>query len=93
VIDDGEAPEVESDDSRPDIRARRECLAERPRLSQQAGTVTTYEITLKAAVINDAQVLDICCDGRIIATVPIPLTCGVWEQTPPVELKSRLNLT
>ena len=47
----------------------------------------TYEITLKAAVINDEQELEICCDGKVIATVPIPLTFGLWQETPPVELK------
>ena len=46
-----------------------------------------YEITLKAAVINDEQELEICCGGRVIAKVPIPLTFGLWQQTPPVELK------
>jgi hypothetical protein len=47
----------------------------------------TYEITLKAAVVNDEQELEICCGGKVIATVPIPLTFGLWQETPPVELK------
>ena len=46
-----------------------------------------YEITLKAAVINDEQELEICCGGKVIATVPIPLNFGIWKKTPPVELQ------
>jgi len=46
-----------------------------------------YEITMKAAVINDDQELEICRGGEVIATVPIPLTFGIWQQTLPVELK------
>lgn len=46
-----------------------------------------YEITMQAAVINDDQELEICCGGPVIATAPIPLTFGVWKETPPVELK------
>jgi hypothetical protein len=47
----------------------------------------TYEITLRAAVINDEQELEICRGGKVIATVPIPLNFGIWKETPPVELK------
>ncbi len=46
-----------------------------------------YEITLKAAVINDEQGLEICGGGKVIATAPIPLTFGIWQETPPVELE------
>ena len=46
----------------------------------------TYEITMKAAVINDEQELEVCTGGGVIATVPIPLSYGVWQVTPPVEM-------
>jgi len=47
----------------------------------------TYEITMKAAVINDEQELEICSNGGVLATVPIPLSYGVWQVTPAVELQ------
>ena len=46
-----------------------------------------YQISVKAAVINEDQVLEICSGGNVIATVPIPLSYGLWEITQPVELK------
>jgi len=47
----------------------------------------TYQISMKAAVINEDQVLEICSGANVIATVPIPLSYGLWETTQPVELK------
>ena len=47
----------------------------------------TYEIIMKAACINDQQVLEVCSGEDIIATVPIPLKFGLWAETEPVELK------
>ena len=50
----------------------------------QAGN---YLISMKAACINDDQLLQICSGTSVIATVPIANTLGVWEKTKPVELK------
>ena len=46
----------------------------------------TYQICMKAAVINEDQLLEICSGNQVIATVPIPLSYGLWETTAPVEL-------
>ena len=47
----------------------------------------TYQITMKAACINADQVLEVCSGDAVIATVPIPLSYGLWEETKPVELR------
>ena len=47
----------------------------------------TYEITMKAACINEDQLLEVCSGTTIIATVPIPLSYGLWQVTKPVALK------
>jgi hypothetical protein len=47
----------------------------------------TWQITLKAAVINEDQLLEVCSGSNVIATVPIPLSYGLWQETKPVELK------
>ena len=45
-----------------------------------------YEITMQAAVVNAEQALEVVSDGAVIATVPIPLSYGLWVETRPVEL-------
>jgi hypothetical protein len=47
----------------------------------------TYEITMKAACINVDQVLEVCSGARLLATVPIALSYGLWQETKPVPLK------
>jgi hypothetical protein len=47
----------------------------------------TYEITLQAACVNADQVLEVCSGGTVIATVPIPLSYGLWQLTKPVALR------
>ena len=47
----------------------------------------TCHIVMQAACINDEQVLEVCSGGKVIATVPIPLAFGLWQETMPVELK------
>ena len=47
----------------------------------------TYAITHEGACINDDQVLEVCSGANVIATVPIPLSYGLWQETKPVELK------
>lgn len=47
----------------------------------------TYQVVMKAACINTDQALEICSRGNVIATVPIPLSYGLWRQTAPVKLK------
>ena len=47
----------------------------------------TYQITMKAACINEDQLLEVCSGDKVIATVPIPLSYGLWQETKPVELK------
>jgi hypothetical protein len=46
-----------------------------------------YVITMKAACVNVDQVLEVCSGGKVIATVPIALSYGLWQETKPVELK------
>jgi len=46
-----------------------------------------YEITMKAACINEDQVLEVCSGTNVIAKVQIPLKYGLWEVSQPVELK------
>jgi len=50
-------------------------------------TAGIYQISMKAAVVNEDQVLEICSGANVIATVPIPLSYGLWETTQPVEMK------
>ncbi len=47
----------------------------------------TCQMIMKAACINEDQLLEVCCGGKVIATVPIPLTFGLWQETKPVALK------
>jgi hypothetical protein len=47
----------------------------------------TYEITMKAACVNTDQLLEVCSGARVIATVPIELSYGLWQVTKPVALK------
>jgi len=42
---------------------------------------------MKAACINTDQALEICSGGNTIATIPIPLSYGLWQEAPRVELK------
>ena len=46
-----------------------------------------YQISMKAACVNEDQLLEVCSGARVIAAVPIPLSYGLWEETQPVELK------
>ena len=39
------------------------------------------------ACINVDQALEICSGTNVIATVPIPLSYGLWQVTPPVALE------
>ena len=50
-------------------------------------TAGNYQITMKAACINDDQLLEVCSGSTVIASVPIANTFGLWEETKPVELK------
>ena len=50
-------------------------------------TAGNYQITMKAACINDDQLLEICSGSNVIATVSIANSLGLWEDTKPVELK------
>jgi len=45
-----------------------------------------YEIVMQAACVNDSQALEVCAGEKVLATVAIPLTHGVWQETPPVTL-------
>lgn len=47
----------------------------------------TYEVLMKAGCVNDSQSLEVCLGSTVLATVPIPLTYGLWQETAPVELK------
>ncbi|MEI6236285.1 MAG: hypothetical protein WCT04_24780 [Planctomycetota bacterium] len=47
----------------------------------------TYVITMKAACINVEQVLEVLSGKTVLATVPIELSYGLWQETKPVELK------
>jgi hypothetical protein len=47
----------------------------------------TYEVTMKAACINDEQALEVCSGTNVIAKIEIPLNFGLWDVTKPVELK------
>jgi len=46
-----------------------------------------YEITMKAACINEDQLLQFCSGTNVIASVPIDLSYGLWKETKPVEIK------
>ncbi len=53
-------------------------------------TAGTYQITMKAACINDDQLLEVSSGNKVVAAVPIPLVpgaFGLWQDTKPVELK------
>jgi len=45
-----------------------------------------YEIVLQAACVNDSQALEVLAGEKLLATVPIPLTHGLWQETAPVTL-------
>ena len=47
----------------------------------------TCQIVMKAACINEDQLLEVCSGDKVIATVPIALSFGLWQETKPVELK------
>jgi len=47
----------------------------------------TYQIVMRAACINEDQLLEVGAGSKVIATVPIPLKFGLWDETKPVELK------
>lgn len=47
----------------------------------------TWRIVMKVACINDGQLLEVCAGGKTIATVPMDLSWGLWEETKPVELQ------
>ena len=55
----------------------------------QAGT---YWVVMTAACVNDSQKLEICVGNAVLATVAIPLTHGLFQETPPVELKLEKGL-
>jgi hypothetical protein len=46
-----------------------------------------YQIVMRVACINEDQLLEVCSSGKVLATVPVPLAFGVWQETKPVELK------
>lgn len=46
-----------------------------------------YQIVMKAACINVDQVLEVMSGETKLATVDIPLSFGLWQQTKPVELQ------
>ena len=47
----------------------------------------TYQITMKAACINTDQLLEVVSGETKLATVDIPLSFGLWQQTKPVALQ------
>lgn len=47
----------------------------------------TYRLTMKAAVVNEDQLLEVLAADNVIATVRIPQSYGLWRETTPVELK------
>lgn len=55
--------------------------------SIEVPTAGIYQIIMKAACVNDAQVLEVCSGGNVLAEVPIDLEFGLWAETKPVELK------
>lgn len=46
----------------------------------------SYRLIMQAACVNDHQVLEVCSGEKPLAKVAIPLTYGLWQETPPVEL-------
>jgi hypothetical protein len=46
-----------------------------------------YQITMKAACINEDQSLEVSSGPTVLAVVDIPLAFGLWQETKPVELK------
>ena len=46
-----------------------------------------YKVVMQAACINTDQALEVCSGTNVIATVSIPLSYGLWQETAPVELK------
>jgi hypothetical protein len=46
-----------------------------------------YQIVMKAACVNADQTLELVAGGELLATVPIALSHGLWQDTAPVELK------
>ena len=47
---------------------------------------------MQAACINEDQVLEVNAGETHLATVPISLSFGLWQQTKPVELKLEKGL-
>ncbi|MBJ7285932.1 MAG: hypothetical protein JHD00_12620 [Akkermansiaceae bacterium] len=45
-----------------------------------------YQIVMQATCINEDQLLEVCSGDKLLATVIIAPTFGVWQQTAPVEL-------
>ena len=46
-----------------------------------------YQIVMKAACVNVDQVLEVASGETKLATVDIPLSYGLWQDTKPVELE------
>ncbi len=42
---------------------------------------------MRAACINADQTLEVCLGGQVIATIPVPLSHGLWPATAPVKRK------
>jgi hypothetical protein len=47
----------------------------------------TYQIIMKAACVNTEQLFEVCSGAQVIATVPIELSYGLWQETKPVDIK------
>jgi len=45
-----------------------------------------YQIVMQTTCINEDQLLEVCSGDKLLATVIIAPTFGVWQQTAPVEL-------
>jgi len=47
----------------------------------------TYALTMKAACVNDDQLLEVVIGDQVVARVPIALGYGTWQETAPVEIR------
>ena len=46
-----------------------------------------YQISMQAACVNEGQSLEVCSGGSVLASVPIALGYGLWQDSQPVEVK------
>lgn len=53
----------------------------------EAPAAGIYQISMRAAAINVDQVLEVLSGETKLATVEIPLSFGLWQETKPVEVK------